>query len=124
MKLYPSLGDRAYHPAQAILWIHIRAMWVSEKFSRGFLLPIIVAIPHDFADVLGVHRGLNTPEIIAWTHKTTPGFTPAYLQWTTNVLDHLPWASRSISVVVQMKESTLLLTTSYYVLAASDSQPR
>ena len=37
--VYPGLSDRAYYSARAILWIHIRAMCVSEEFARNFPLP-------------------------------------------------------------------------------------
>ena len=72
-RLYPGLAVRAYHSAQAALWIHIRAMCISDKLSRKFPLPIIrcdtTSLHHDLADILGVYRGLDTPEVIAWMHK-------------------------------------------------------
>ena len=99
-RLHPGLGDRAYHSAQAILWIYIRAMRISEEFSSRFPLPIIhcstIYLNRDLADLLGVYRDLDTPEIIAWIHRIIPGFSPMHLQWTSTALLHLSWANRNV----------------------------
>jgi hypothetical protein len=99
-RLHPRLGDRAYHSAQAILWIHVRARCISEKLSHRYPLPVIrcstTSLDCDLVDLLGVYRGLDTPEVIAWMHRTTPGLTPMHLQWTSNALLHLSWANRSV----------------------------
>ena len=98
--LHPGLGDRAYHSAQAVLWIHVRARCISEKLSRRFPLPTIccntTSLNHDLADLLGVYRGLDTPDVVAWMHRITPALTPMHLQWTSNALLHLSWANRSV----------------------------
>ena len=100
VRLDPGWGDRAYHSAQAVLWIHVRARCISEKLSRRFPLPIIrcdtASLNCDLVDLLGVYRGLDTPDVIAWMYRITPGLTPTHLRWTSNALLHLSWANRSI----------------------------
>ena len=98
--LHPGLGDRAYHSAQAVLWIHVRARCISEKLSRRFPLPTVccntTSLNRDLADLLGVYRGLDTPDVVAWMHRITPALTSMHLQWTSNTLLHLSWANRSV----------------------------
>ena len=92
-RLVPGLGDRAYHSAQAVLWIHVRARCISEKLSRRFPLLIIrcntASLNRNLADLLGVYKGLDAPEVIAWMYRITPGLTSTHLQWTSNTLLHL-----------------------------------
>ena len=76
-------------------------MCVSDEFSCKFSLPIIrcdtASLHHDLADILGVYRGMDTPDIFAWLHRITPVLTPTHLQWASNALLHLSWANRSAS---------------------------
>ena len=102
-KVYYGSRDRAYHSAQAVLWIHIRAMCVSEEFALGFPLPVIhcdtTSLDHDLGDLLNVYSGWDTPEIISWMYDIRPRFTPTYLQWTSNALLHLSWARCDLPVI-------------------------
>jgi len=41
-RIYAGSRDRAYHSAQAVLWIHICAMCISEEFGERFPLQTIV----------------------------------------------------------------------------------
>ena len=98
-KIYPGLEDRAYSSAQAILWIHICAVCVSEEFALRFPLPTIhhhaTSLSHDLRDLLEIYTGQGTPDIIAWMYHTiSPWVTPAHLQWTSNALLHLSWAKQ------------------------------
>jgi len=98
-KIYPGLRDRAYQSAQAVLWIHICAMCVSEEFANRFHLPAIpysiTSLDDDLEDLLEAYGGLDTPQIISWVYSIHPRLTPAYLQWTSNALLYLCWARRS-----------------------------
>ena len=102
-RIYPGLRDRAYSSAQATLWIHIRAVCVSEEFASKFPLPTIhcniAPLDNDLKDLLRIYTAQGnhgTPGILAWMHDTTSlkQFTPGYLQWTSNTLLHLSWAKR------------------------------
>ena len=70
-KLYPWSRDRAYYTAQAILWIHVRAMCVSEKFARRFPLPRIhcdtTSLDDDLRHLLGAYACEDTHEDL--THE-------------------------------------------------------
>jgi hypothetical protein len=97
-KVYPGLRDRAYHAAQAVLWIHTLALCKSAEFASRFSLP---TIPHDttFHDpdlqhLLQIYTGQHTPSIIPWMYQINPRFTPTHLQWTSNILLHLSWAKQ------------------------------
>ena len=98
-KLYPVLKGRAYYSARAILWIHIRAMCVSEEFALEFPLPTIprnaISFGDDLKDLFGVYRGLDTPDAApAWVYNPSPQVTPAHQRWTWNALLHVSWAKR------------------------------
>ena len=99
-KLYPVLKDKAYYSARAILWIHIRAMCVSEELALGFPLPTIPrgATSHgdDLDDLFGVFSGLDAPGTLAWVYTASPKVTPAHQQWTWTALLHMTWAKRSV----------------------------
>ena len=99
-ELYPGSRDRAYYSARAVLWIHTRAMCVSETFALNFPLPTIPYDPkcldRDLGHLLGVCTSQNTREILAQMYHITPGFTPVYSQWTSNALLHLAWAKRGV----------------------------
>jgi hypothetical protein len=99
-RVYPGLRDRAYSSAQAILWIHICAVCVSEEFALRFPLPVIhcdiLSLDCDLKHLLGTYAGWDTPDIIAWMYGiASSGFTPAYMQWTSNALLHLSWTKQN-----------------------------
>ena len=100
-KIYPQSRDRAYHSAQAILWIHICAMCVSEEFAQKYPLPTIphdaTSVDDDLGHLLGMYAGLGTHEILTHMYYTVSGLTPAYLEWSWNGLLHLCWARQSVS---------------------------
>ena len=98
-RLRPRSRDRAYYSAQAVLWIYVRAMCISEEFAGDFPLPIIdceALLPdHDLQELLEICALEGTPHILARTYRILPGITPMHLQWTSNVLLHLSWAKRN-----------------------------
>ena len=98
-KMYPGLRDRAYYSAQSILWIHVCAMCVPEGSTQKFPLP---SIPHDTTSLdpdlkhlLDIYSGSDTPDILTQIYRHAPGLTPAYLQWSSNVVLHLSWAKQA-----------------------------
>jgi len=98
-KIYPGSRDRAYYSAQAIVWIHIRALCKSAESACEFPLPAInyndTPLDYDLRDLLGVICQKDASDMLAWVYGLRPEFTPAYLQWTSNVLLHLSWATQS-----------------------------
>ena len=112
-KVQPGLSKRAYYSAQAVLWIHVRAMCVSEEFARGFPLPVInhdhTFLDDDLKDLLGVYRGLDTPGIIAWMCAASPRVTPVHQQRTSVTLLNLSWANRSAPDVLNPAAEYFLL---------------
>lgn len=106
-------SNRAYHAAQAVLWIHVRAMCVSEEFAQRFPLPVInhdhTSLDDDLKDLLGVYRGLDTPGIIAWMCAASPRVTPVHQQRTSITLLHLSWANRSARDVLNPAAEYFLL---------------
>jgi len=98
-KLYPGLRDRAYASAQAILWIHIRAICVSGEFARRFPLPIFrdyEPLDPDLSQLLELYHRLDDPHTL-WDYARRD-VTPMFLQWTSNALLQLSWAKRNASV--------------------------
>ena len=97
-KVLAGMRDRAYYSMQAILWIHIRAMCVSEQFAHEFPLPIIhcntVSLDPDLKNLIKIFSCQGTPDILALMYCFTPGLTPPHLQWISNALLHLSWAKR------------------------------
>ena len=112
-KVQPGLSERAYYSAQAVLWIHVRAMCVSEEFAQRFPLPIIIhdhaSLDDDLKDLLGVYRGLDTPGILAWMSAASPRVTPAHQQRTSITLLNLSWANRSALDVLNPAAEYFLL---------------
>ena len=99
-KVYPGSRDRAYSLAQTILWIHIRAVCVSEEFALRFPLPVIncdrTVLDTDLGDLLQIYNFNDVPRTLAWMYGTSPPqFTPAYSQWTSNILLQLSWAKQT-----------------------------
>jgi len=98
-KIYPGLRDRAYYSAQAIVWIHIRALCALPNLACRFPLPktnyITTPLDPDLEDLLRVFICQNSSEILTQMYDTSPDLTPVYLEWTSNALLHLSWANRS-----------------------------
>jgi len=99
-KVQPGLRDRAYHSAQAILWIRICAMCVSQEYGARFPLPIgpcdVISLDDDLEDLLRICGGGDAPQIIYWLYEAFPTLSPGHLHWTSNALLHLFWANRSV----------------------------
>jgi len=98
-KLYPGSRDRAYASAQAILWIHIRAICVSGEFARRFPLPTFrdyEPLDPDLRQLLELYHRLDNPYTL-WDYARRD-VTPIFLQWTSNALLQLSWAKRNASV--------------------------
>lgn len=100
-ELYPESKDRAYYSGRAILWIHIRAMCVSEEFAKKFPLPNICCgvtpLGADLTDLLGTYKRSGVRNIITSLYLTFTSrlVTPAHLQWNSTALLNLAWANRS-----------------------------
>jgi len=99
-KVYPGSRDRAYYSAQAVLWIHICAMCVSEKFAERFPLPAIswntASLDPDLSVLLYNYRDTETSAVIDGMYFISTSCTPACLQWTSNALLHLSWAQQNV----------------------------
>ena len=99
-EIYPGSRNRAYYSAQAVLWIHIRAMCVSEEFALKFPLPTIpysdASLDRDLRHLLGSYSAHDPLRIIQHLYTIHPGLTPIYFQWTSNVLLHLSWANQGV----------------------------
>ena len=112
-KVQPGLSERAYYSAQAVLWIHVRAMCVSDEFAQRFPLPIIyhdhASLDDDLKDLLGIYRGLDTPGILAWMCAASPRVTPAHQQRTSITLLNLSWANRNVLDVLNPAAEYFLL---------------
>ena len=98
-KIYPGSRDRAYHSAQAALWTHVRALVVSEQFSKKFPLPIIdydaASLDPDLRSLLNLCVSQDISTLIQNLYIIDDEVTPAHLQWISNVLLHLSWATQS-----------------------------
>jgi len=83
-RIYPGSRDRAYHSAQAVLWIHICAMCVSEEFAERFPLPTIAHHPASLDPnlkyLLKIYASQDTPDMIYQMYFYDPGATLACLQ--------------------------------------------
>jgi len=99
-KIYPGSRDRAYHSAQAALWIHICAMYVSEDFADRFPFPTIpydtTSLDPDLVHLLSTY-GHHPIPILCWMYLIAHGVTPEYTQWSSNTLLHLSWAKQTAS---------------------------
>ena len=97
-KVYAGLRDRVCYSAQAVLWIHICAICVSEEFVDRFPLPVItcdpISLDPDLNHLLGILNGDNIQHVIVKMYTINSMATPAYLQWTSNALLHLSWAKQ------------------------------
>jgi len=99
-RIYPGSRDRAYHSAQAVLWIHICAMCVSGQFGERFPLPNIAqgttSFDLDLNYLLNIYASQDTPQMIYQMYSHNSETTPACLQWTSNALLHLSWAKHNV----------------------------
>ena len=100
-RIYSGSRDRAYYSAQAVLWIHIRAMCVSEEFALRFPLPSIhcdtTSFNPDLNHLLKIYSSRDTSGIISQMYGIHPKCSPTHLQWASNGLLHLSWAKRGVS---------------------------
>jgi len=98
-ELYPGSRDRAYYSGRAITWIHTLAMCQSEEFAKTLPLPTAgdtpAGIDSDLHHLLSVNMGWSADDRFAFFLDIRPGNTPSHLQWISNVLLHLVWASRT-----------------------------
>ena len=99
-KVYPGSRDRAYYSAQAVLWIHIRAMCVSGDFAARFPLPTIsydtTSLDPDLGHLLIIYNEDTFPiPIIISLYTIYDKATPEHLQWISNALLHLSWAKQA-----------------------------
>ena len=100
-KVYPGSRDRAYHSAQAVLWIHIRAMYVSAGFAKRFPLPTIThdsaSLDYDLLYLLSYYDDIDFSTILNhMMNAINMSHTPAHLQWTSNALLHLSWVQQDV----------------------------
>ena len=99
-RIYAGSRDRAYHSAQAVLWIHICAMCVSGEFGERFPLPRIshdaTSLDLDLNYLLKIFASQDTPHMIYRMFAHNSEATPACLQWTSNALLHLSWAKCNV----------------------------
>ena len=97
-EVYPGMRDRAYNSLQALLWIRICAMCVSQELAERLLFPTAHyktnSLDSDLMDLIGILRCQDFPNLIASLHHITPGSTPTHLQWTSNALLHLSWTKQ------------------------------
>ena len=80
--VYPGSRDRAYYSAQAILWIHIRAMCVSEEFANRLPLPStgnIVPPDSDLYSLQVMHEVVGSPVFLAYRLTFVEHNTPAHM---------------------------------------------
>ena len=100
--LYPWLEDRAYYSARAIIWIRIRAMCVSEKFTQNFppLCPqrLTMGPFSDLGRLLHIIYSVREIYTIACLLRDVPQqeSTPLHSQWSSDALLHLSWAKRGV----------------------------
>lgn len=95
--VYPGLSDRAYHSARAMLWIHIRALCVSEEFPSSFPLPPVnQRMPghRELSFILTLFYQVRSPWILASKSVSTESNTYAHMQWNSHALLHLCWVKQ------------------------------
>ena len=99
-RIYPGSRDRAYHSAQAVLWIHICAMCVSGEFGERFPLPSIahdaMSLDLDLKYLLNIYASQNTPKMVYHMYCCNAEATPVCFEWTSNALLHLSWAKHNV----------------------------
>ena len=99
-RVYAGSRDRAYHSAQAVLWIRICAMCVSREFGERFPLPTIAhdatSLDLDLNYLLNIYASQDTPHMIYWMYVHNSKATPACFEWISNALLHLSWAKCNV----------------------------
>jgi len=104
-RIYAGSRDRAYHSAQAILWIHICAMRVSRELVV-YPLPIIAhdtrSLDPDLKYLLGICASKDTSVMFAHMYAAYSDATPAYIQWISNALLHFSWAHQNVPDVFKI----------------------
>jgi hypothetical protein len=98
-KIHPGSRDRAYSSAQAILWIHICAMCVSEEFALRFPLPTItcdwISIDTCLQWLLLVYNSQSDSSTLTKVFYASQLGLPMS-QWASNAILYLSWAKRSM----------------------------
>ena len=95
--VYPGSRDRAYFSAQAILWIHIRAMCVSGEFAGGFPLPSTrhhISYDLDLNLLLRMYEVVGSPVLSAYRSVFMELNSPAYMRWASNAFLHFCWTKQ------------------------------
>ena len=92
--VYRGSRDRAYYSAQAILWIHICAMCVSEQFANRLPLPFTrnsFSYDFDLHFLLEVYGDIGSPVFSPYRSIFTKLNTPAHMRWVSNAFLHFCW---------------------------------
>ena len=95
--VYPGSRDRAYYCAQAIVWIHIRAMCVSVEYAQNFPLPSTrnhTTYDLDLYFLLLLYDVVRSPELTVYRGTFMELNTPAYMRWASNALLHFCWTKQ------------------------------
>ena len=99
-KIYPGSRDRVYHSAQAILWIHIHALFISGKFAKRFPLPTIscdtASLDPDLNHLLQICSSQGTQHLFQNMYIIDSDISSSYLQWISNAFLHLSWALQDV----------------------------
>ena len=100
-KLYTKSRDTAYYSGRAIVWIHALARCKSEEIKIRF--PISRAkteepgLDHDLTQLLDVKYPFQLDkQRVARLLVIDPEHTPSHMEWASNVLLHLSWATQDV----------------------------
>jgi hypothetical protein len=127
-KIHPGSRGRAYSSAQAVLWIHVCAVCISEELALRFPLPVIYWDSTPLDPDLHYFDGQDIPELISDMFVGILCGQPVHLQWISNVLLHLSWAKQSVpsafsriytQQIVQCQATMSVETMLNYLLVAS-----
>ena len=101
--VYPGSRDRAYYSGRAILWINTLAMCKSEESARIFPLPDTrykaPAFDRDLGHLLYANAEEDVRRRIRSLLDIDERNTPSHLQWASNILLHLSWATHATADV-------------------------
>ena len=89
--VYPGLLDRAYHSAQTILWVHIRAINKSGECARKFPLPNIaekMTLNLGLDPLSPMYSAVRFSKISHYSRIFAEGHTRTHIQWASQVLLH------------------------------------
>ena len=94
--MHRGLRNRAYYSARAILWICTLAACKSKDFEQMFPLPSTNFLCASLSDpdsrqLLRACQPNPVGALLDFGGK----FTPPHFQWTSNLLLHLSWATRT-----------------------------